>query len=274
MITFPNAKINIGLSITSRRADGYHNLSTIMVPVGWSDVLEIVPSSGSSTTLTVYGNKIQCQDEDNLVIRAYRIFSKYVSIPAVDIYLQKIIPDGAGLGGGSADAAFTLTTLNQLFSTGFTTAKLCEMASELGADCPFFIENSPMLATGIGTDLSPIRLPQLKGVSVLIVKPSIKISTAQAYAGVTPSQPAVELIDAISQPIDTWRDTIVNDFEKSLHPYFPLLASIKEQLYESGALYASLSGSGSAVYGLYDSAKLAELAKKSFAEHNTFISAF
>lgn len=258
MVVFPNAKINIGLNITGRRPDGYHNLETVMIPAGWSDVLEIVPAKGADTTLTLSGRRVDCDPEKNLVMKAYRALDAVEPLPPVDIYLRKIIPDGAGLGGGSADASFTLVALNRMFDLGLSDATLSEIAAGLGADCPFFIHNRPMLATGTGTDLTAVDIPQLQGLTLLIVKPQVKISTAEAYAGVTPARPAEALSDLILEPVGNWRGKIVNDFEKSLDARFPIIREIKEALYNGGAMYASLSGSGSAVYGIFDDDRLTE----------------
>lgn len=250
MILFPNAKINLGLDILFRRPDGYHEIVTAMVPAGWRDVLEIVPAKGTETTLTVSGRKVDCPPEKNLVMKAYRTLQKYVDIPPVDIYLRKIIPDGAGLGGGSADAAFTLSGLNSLFSLGYSSDELASVAAEIGADCPFFIYNRPMLATGTGTDLRPIDV-SLHGLTLAIVKPSAGVTTAEAYSRVCPSVPAEALPEIVACPVGKWRGHLKNDFEASVFPLLPEVAAIKEKLYGMGAVYASMSGSGSAVYGLF-----------------------
>ena len=257
MVTFPNAKINIGLNIISRRPDGYHNIETVMVPIPWCDILEIVPSQGNETTLTTYGREVNCEMEKNLVVKAYRAMEKRYNLPAVDIYLNKIIPDGAGLGGGSADAAFTLTSLNELFNIGASNAELAEIAATIGADCPFFIYNTPTLATGIGTDFTPISL-DLKGYKIAVVKPQVSVPTAQAYSGVTPTIPPTPLCELINTPISQWQSHIKNDFEDSIFPLHPIVKDIKQQLIEMGAIYASMSGSGSAVYGIFEGDKLAE----------------
>ncbi len=272
MITFPNAKINLGLNIVGRRADGYHDIQTIMIPTGWRDILEIVPSASSASSLHLSGRAIDCVPEKNLVMRAYNELSQLVEIPPVDIFLRKIIPDGAGLGGGSADASFLLKAINDLFALDLSDEKLAGVAATIGADCPFFIYNSPMLATGTGTTLSPVSVPQLNGLTLLIVKPSLHISTAQAYAGVTPRPPEIDLTEAITQPISMWRKLIVNDFERTLIDRFELIAEIKESLYACGALYSSLSGSGSAIYGLFDDDKMAEEARLSFEGYDSFAS--
>ena len=182
MVVFPNAKINLGLNITSRREDGYHILTSIMLPIGWHDILEIVPSNYGATTLTTSGNKVDCPPESIIVMKAYRALANHAKLPSVNIYLRKIIPDGAGLGGGSADAAFTLKALNNMFKLNYSDDELAEIASTLGADCPFFIYNRPMIAEGIGTDLTPTDISVLSGKTLLIVKPDIHISTAEAYA--------------------------------------------------------------------------------------------
>lgn len=271
MLTFPNAKINIGLNIIGRRTDGYHDLSTIMVPVGWKDVLEIVPAKGSKTTLTVSGNAIDCPSDKNIVMKAYRALNEKIPLPQVDIYLRKVIPAQAGLGGGSADASFTLTTLNRLFALGLTDRELAEIAATIGADCPLFVYNRPMLATGTGTILNPVEIKYLQGRYLLIIKPPFSVSTAEAYANVTPRHPAVGLQELIRKPIESWKDSIVNDFELSLRDRFPQIDRIKSALYGKGALYASLSGSGSAIYGIFDNDKMAEKAAEQFSDCDTFI---
>lgn len=271
MVVFPNAKINLGLNITSRREDGYHILTSIMLPIGWHDILEIVHSNEGATTLTISGNKVDCPPESNLVMKAYRSLAEKTKLPHVNIYLRKIIPDGAGLGGGSADAAFTLKALNSMFNIGFTDDKLAEIATTLGADCPFFIYNRPMIAEGIGTDLTPTEIPVLSGKTLLVVKPDIHISTAEAYAGVTPRTPNRSLTELLKAPICEWRESIVNDFEYSLKEKFPQIENIKQSLYKGGALYSSLSGSGSAVYGIFDNDKMAETTKHSLGSYTSFI---
>lgn len=251
MIIFCNSKINIGLDIVARRDDGYHDIVTAMFPIDWGDVLEIVPSHKDVTRLFVSGRAIDCASENNLVMRAYKALSAEVELPAVDIYLRKIVPDGAGLGGGSSDAAHTLILLNRMFSLGFSDNKLAEVASSLGADCPFFIYNRPMLATGIGTDLSPLELSLPDGCALVVVKPPVSVPTAKAYAGVAPNRSVVPLSDLLKRPIECWRGLIKNDFEKSIFPQYPLVSQVKDEMYDAGALYASMSGSGSAVYGLF-----------------------
>ncbi|MDE6652636.1 MAG: 4-(cytidine 5'-diphospho)-2-C-methyl-D-erythritol kinase, partial [Paramuribaculum sp.] len=244
MIVFPNAKINIGLNIIEKRPDGYHNIESVMYPVPWTDILEIVPASGTETRLTTSGRAVACPPEKNLVMKAFRALDKRVPLPPVDIFLHKVIPDGAGLGGGSSDAAFTLSLLNDLFNLDLTKDFLAETAAEIGADCPFFIYNRPMLATGTGTDLSEINF-SLKGYRIVIVKPPVSVPTAKAYAGVVPmpaTSSILELIGAFYPEI--WTDKVVNDFEKSVFAEFPEIGMIKDTLYNIGAFYASMSGSG------------------------------
>lgn len=267
MILFPNAKINIGLRILRKRPDGYHDVETLMYPIGWSDILEIVPAKGEETTLTVYGgNLADCPMEKNLVMKAYRAVERHVGhLAPVDIYLKKIVPDGAGLGGGSSDAAFTIIGLNKLLGLCLSTEKMARIASEIGADCPFFIYNRPMLATGTGTALKKSNL-QLEGIeAILIAKPrTAAVSTKEAYAGVTPREmpEGVSLEASLSCGPAIWKEgaVVVNDFEESIFPIRPEVGALKEKMYVLGAVYAAMSGSGSAVFGLFDNAKMAEKA--------------
>ena len=250
MILFPNAKINLGLDILRKRADGYHDIETVMMPVPWRDVLEIVPARGEETTLTVTGRKVDCPPEKNLVMKAYRALCEEVTLPSVDIYLRKIIPDGAGLGGGSADASFTLMGLNELFSLGFTKAELARIASSLGADCPFFIYNTPMLCTGTGTDMSPVEV-DLSGLDLLIVKPQVNVPTAVAYSRTSPAIPEVTVSQLLASPRDSWQGRLKNDFEPSVFLTYPDIAAVKERIMSLEPVYASMSGSGASVYGLF-----------------------
>ncbi len=266
MILFPNCKINTGLRILRRRPDGYHDIETVMVPVDWTDVLEIVPSESSETTLTVTGNAVDCPPEKNLVMKAFRALEKHVgTLPPVNIYLRKIIPDGAGLGGGSADAAFTIRGLNEMFNLGLTDDEMAAVVATVGSDCPFFIYNRPMLATGTGTDLEPIEL-DLSAYSIVIAKPCEGVSTAQAYAGVTPTDKSARITDVISHSVLDWKDRLMNDFEPSVFAKCTLVAGLKNRLYEYGAVYASMSGSGSSVYALFDDDKLAENAVEALSD--------
>lgn len=249
MILFPNAKINLGLNVTSRRPDGYHELETVFYPVGWCDILEIIPGEGS-TRLTVTGNRVDCPPEKNLVMKAVRQFEEArCATVAFDIHLHKVIPDGAGLGGGSSDAAFTLKGLNELTGSPFDDSQLAAMASRIGADCPFFIYNLPMAATGIGTTFSAVDI-DLSGYRLVIVKPPVSVSTAEAYAGITPHPSNEKPCDILASPSEHW-GRLHNDFEPSVFNRHRSLIAIKEQMYLLGAVYAAMSGSGSAIFGLF-----------------------
>lgn len=268
MITFPNAKINLGLNIVERRPDGYHNIETVFYPIPLTDVLEIVPAQ--ETSLTCYGNPVDCPPEKNLVMRAYRLLQERYDLPPVAIHLYKHIPDGAGLGGGSSDAAHVLVMLNEMFNLGIEKKDLAALAATLGADCAFFIYNRPMLATGIGDVLSPIDV-NLKGKSLLLVKPPMGVDTRTAYSRVVPAPALVDLSHLIAQPVATWDGLLVNDFEPSVFAALPQLWLIKAQLIDAGAQYAAMSGSGSTVFGIFDSDKLAETAADTFADCATFV---
>ncbi|MBL6656978.1 MAG: 4-(cytidine 5'-diphospho)-2-C-methyl-D-erythritol kinase [Flavobacteriales bacterium] len=246
MLFFPNAKINIGLNILSKREDGYHNLETIFYPIGWKDVLEIIPSSSpgfNCTGITVEGG-------ENLCEKALKLLKADFDIPDVFIHLHKNIPTGAGLGGGSSDAAFTLMGLNQLFDLGISKHDLKSYALRLGADCPFFIENTPSFASGVGEELKPVHL-DLKGHFLVVVKADVFVSTSEAFSGVTPKPSDFSLVNEIQKPISDWR--LKNDFEESIFAHHPKLLAIKNTLSEAGALYASMSGSGSSIYALFSS---------------------
>ena len=267
MILFPNAKINLGLQITGKRPDGYHNISTIMLPVGWCDVLEIVPTDEPKTHLTVYGNKIECAEEDNLVIKAYNaLFAFMGGLPPVNLFLQKNIPDGAGLGGGSADASFTIRGLNELFNLGLSNNILADIAKQIGADCPFFIYNKPALCSGIGDQFDFDVNINLADKFILIIKPfTSAVSTKEAYANVNIGQ-SQNLAEIIQTDISHWKNILSNDFEKTIFKKLPILNQIKQSLYSLGALYASMSGSGSALYAIYDDDKLARKAYDNFSD--------
>ena len=269
MITFPNAKVNLGLNIVERRPDGYHNIETVFYPIPLTDVLEIVPATGE-TSLTCYGNSVDCPAEKNLVMRAYRLLQERYDLPPVEMYLYKHIPDGAGLGGGSSDAAHALVMLNKMFELDLTDAELAAMAVTLGADCAFFIYNRPMMATGIGDVLSPVEV-DLKGKNLLLVKPPVGVDTRTAYSRVTPQVPEMALTDIISRPVASWDGLLINDFEPSVFTALPQLWLIKASLIDAGAQYAAMSGSGSTVFGIFDSDNLAEKAADTFADCATFV---
>jgi 4-diphosphocytidyl-2-C-methyl-D-erythritol kinase len=251
MLTFPNAKINLGLNIVSKRADGYHNLETVFYPIPLRDALEVTPlPDGEKTRIHLYGETLEGNPDDNLVVRAYRLLAADFALPPVDIRLYKQIPSGAGLGGGSADATFMLKLLNEQFSLGQDNEALERYAALLGADCPFFVSNLPVYAEGTGNLFSPLSVT-LKGYQVVVVKPNVFVSTREAFAHITPRQPEVPLKEVISRPITTWRGALVNDFEEGVIAHHPIIGSIKEELYRQGAIYASMSGSGSAVFGIF-----------------------
>lgn len=252
MITFPCAKINIGLQVTERRPDGYHNLDTIFYPIPIHDALEVIVAEGAEYDCCLYisGIEIEGDTDNNLVVRAYRMLAADYPLPSVDIYLHKHIPTGAGLGGGSSDASYMLRLLNEMFSLGITTERLEAYATRLGADCPFFITGSPVYATGIGNEFHPIAL-DLSGLYIVVVKPDVFVSTKEAYSMVRPEKPEVTLNKKITSPIEEWKDTISNDFERGIFALHPELEDIKAKLYDLGAMYAAMSGSGSALFGLF-----------------------
>ena len=244
MIAFPEAKINLGLRVVRKRADGYHDLETGFTKIPLRDALEVLPSE----TLLWEGSPEV--PEDNLVVRAYRAMQRLrPDLPPVQFILRKRIPSGAGLGGGSSDASATLKLLNTLLPNPLSPEDLHAVARSLGADCPFFLKETPQLAGGIGDELSPIDLP-LSGLRLTLVLPDLFISTREAYASITPHEPEEPLRTTLARPISEWRETLKNDFEEALFPQYPLLGDIKRELYRAGALYASMSGSGSTMYAL------------------------
>ena len=246
----PCAKINLGLNVVSRRPDGYHNLQTVFYPVPIFDTLTI-ETSEEDTRLTIVGHSIDGDAEQNLVMRAYRLLEKEFQLPPVHITLDKQIPMQAGMGGGSSDGAYTLRLLNQLFSLNLTDEQLCRYATRLGADCPFFIRSVPAYAEGIGEVLTPVSL-SLEGYQLAIVKPPVAVSTREAYIGITPKMPAKNCRDIVMQPVTTWCYELYNDFEENIFALHPEIATIKQQLYDLGAIYAVMSGSGSSVVGLFE----------------------
>ncbi|MGN0211734.1 MAG: 4-(cytidine 5'-diphospho)-2-C-methyl-D-erythritol kinase [Muribaculaceae bacterium] len=260
MISYPNAKINLGLNIVSRRADGYHDIETVFYPIDLTDILEVVPAKGDDATLTTYGRAIDCPVEKNLVMKAFRLMQRECGAPLADIYLDKIIPDGAGLGGGSADAAFTMLAVNEMFGLGVPAERLAALAATIGADCPFFIYNRPMMATGIGDVLTDVDLT-LRGYRMLLVKSDeISVPTALAYSRVTPKPSDTPITEILRRPIAEWQGALKNDFEPSVFASFPQLAEVKAEMLRHGALYAAMSGSGSSIFGIFDSANMADKA--------------
>ncbi len=252
MIYFPNAKINLGLNITEKRPDGYHNLETVFYPINLQDALEVNVLSDKSIPyrLRISGMPVSGSPEDNLVVKAYLLLKDRYDLPPVDIHLFKHIPMQAGLGGGSADCAFMIKLLNEKFSLGMDEEEMERYAAELGADCAFFIRNRPVFATGIGNLFEPVPL-SLEGYSIILVKPEIAVSTRDAFSGITPARPETSLKEIVRQPVETWAKTMRNDFENTVFHKYPELASLKDKLYDLGAIYASMSGSGSTVYGIF-----------------------
>ncbi|SEL07370.1 4-(cytidine 5'-diphospho)-2-C-methyl-D-erythritol kinase [Parapedobacter koreensis] len=257
MVTFANAKINIGLQVLNRRDDGYHNLETVFYPLKIYDILEVVEAS--ETRFIASGLPIPGDSNNNLCLKAYQLLQAAYDLPPVAIYLHKTIPIGAGLGGGSADAAFLLKLLNSTFGLGLDELQLIAYARQLGADCAFFIRNTPVLATGIGDVFQEVAI-DLSAYQLVLVKPDVHVSTGEAYRTVTLHPEGRQLAASIVRPVATWRDTIFNDFEPGIFAAHPEIGVLKNLLYEKGAMYASMSGSGSSVYGLFsESVRLPEL---------------
>lgn len=248
MISFPNAKINLGLNIINKRPDGYHNIETIFYPIPVKDALEIVKASVFSFSQT--GIQVDGPIEKNLVIKALNLLKSRYTIPELEIHLLKAIPFGAGLGGGSSDAAFMLRLVNDFCELGIPTYELEAIASLIGADCPFFIRNTPVFASGTGNIFEPVEL-SLSGYYLCLIKPNVAVSTPEAYSMVIPHTPEISLKDIIQMPVKDWKSNMKNDFETSVFQKFPVISQIKEALYQAGAEYASMSGSGSSVFGLF-----------------------
>lgn len=249
MVAFPVAKINLGLNILRKRSDEYHDIDTCFYPLPNCDILEILP--GPETTFTTSGLPVPGKAEDNLCLKAWRLLHKTHHIPTVQIHLHKVIPMGAGLGGGSSDAATALIMLNKLFNLNLPASLLSDYALQLGSDCPFFLHSKPLLASGRGEILEPANI-SLKGYHLVLICPQVHVSTAEAYAGITPSVPDRSVRSVLDMPIIHWRDQLHNDFETTVFKKYPELAQIKQSLYAAGAVYASMSGSGSAMFGIFD----------------------
>lgn len=250
MIKFPNAKINLGLSVVAKRNDGYHDLETIFYPVGIKDALEVVPNDNNTCNLHISGIQVDGNPESNLVVKAYRLLQERFQLPGVDIYLHKQIPFGAGMGGGSADAAFMIQMLRDLFSLPLSDEEVEHTAARLGADCPFFCRNVPVYAEGTGNIFSPVSV-SLKGYRLVVVKPPKGVSTKDAFGKIVPQQPLLSVKEIVGRPVEEWRGLLRNDFETTVFPLYPEIKAIKDRLYESGAIYASMSGSGSSVFGIF-----------------------
>jgi 4-diphosphocytidyl-2-C-methyl-D-erythritol kinase len=264
MVAFPPCKINLGLRVTRKRQDGYHDIDTCFYPVPWTDVLEIIP--GDEFTFSSSGLAMP-DKEDNLCVKAFRLLQKDFALPPVKIHLHKIIPIGAGLGGGSSDAAYTLRLLNEIFHLSISPDVMQTYAIRLGSDCSFFLQDSPTLGSGRGDELRPANVI-LKDKFLVLVNPRIHISTQEAYAHVVPAQPALSVQHVLAQPAGRWKDELVNDFETSVFGRYPEVRKIKEKLYDLGAWYASMSGSGSTVFGIFD--KAIDFPDQRFEGHTTW----
>ena len=259
MITFPCAKINLGLNIVNKRSDGYHELQTVFYPTKLTDTLEIKRMDDefpvdTACDLKIYGIPVACNEQDNLVVKAYNLLAEDYKLPRVHAHLYKHIPSQAGLGGGSSDAAFMIRLLDERFRLNIGNPEMEKYAARLGADCAFFIEAEPAYAEGIGDELMPVDGPKgnLNGYYLAIVKPDIAVSTKEAYAAITPTATSKSCREIVRQPIETWKEEMVNDFEAPIFKLHPELAEIKEKLYQQGAKYAAMSGSGSALFGIFE----------------------
>ncbi|MGV3528478.1 MAG: 4-(cytidine 5'-diphospho)-2-C-methyl-D-erythritol kinase [Flavisolibacter sp.] len=255
MIVFPNCKINLGLHVVKKRTDGFHDLHTVFYPMAIHDALEIIEApAGSGNQFSFSGIAVEGKAEDNICAKAYHLLKKdFPQLPAVSMHLHKNIPVGAGLGGGSADGAFALQLLNKKFKLELSSKKLAEYALMLGSDCPFFLYNKPCFATGRGETLQPIDI-DLSSYKMAIVNPGIHINTGWAFQNIIPALPETDLKNAMIQPVENWRNAVSNDFEQPVFNKHPEIKKIKEELYDAGALFASMSGSGSTVYGIFSDA--------------------
>jgi 4-diphosphocytidyl-2-C-methyl-D-erythritol kinase len=252
MISFPNAKINIGLNVLEKRKDGYHNIESIFYPVAWFDAIEAIETEGiGKLKLTNLGNHIEGSIDNNLCTKVYNLLKDKHNLPSLNLWLLKCIPMGAGLGGGSADAAFFINLLNELLKLNLSLEELKSYASQIGSDCAFFIHNKPALISGKGDMITPIEL-DLSKYFISIIYPQIHIETKNAYTLITPHKNLFSLTQAVISPIHTWKEKIVNDFEEPIFRKHPQLAELKKCLYDEGAVYASMTGSGSALYGIFE----------------------
>ncbi len=252
MIVFPNAKINLGLNILRKREDNYHDLQSIFLPIDLSDALEVVEDKSiSGYEFYSSGLKIDAEAENNLVVKAYKLLKNDFDLPAVKIHLHKKIPFGAGIGGGSADASFMLRLLNEMFALQLKDEVLEKYAVRIGADCPFFIKNTPALVTGIGDKLQPIDV-DFSDFKILLIKPQMNINTSKIFGEITPSLDAPNILQALSSPISNWKKLFKNDFENVIFERHHEIKEIKNKLYEAGAFYASMSGSGSVVFAFFE----------------------
>lgn len=253
MIVFSNSKINLGLWVLNKRTDGYHNISTIFYPINWKDILEIIIDNSSSNQIIIknYGISLDIPVHQNIIYKAYLLLlEKFQKLPAVNVHLFKNVPFGAGLGAGSANATFFIKALNDLLKLNLSKEELKNLVVKLGADCAFFLENKPVIAKEKGDKFQPISV-NLNAYYILIIFPNINVSTAEAYKNIIPKMRSEKLEDIIQMPISEWKNYLENDFEKVVFKSYPLIAEIKNELYKQGAIYASMSGSGSAVYGIF-----------------------
>ena len=263
MRLYPNAKINIGLNVGNTRADGYHNIETVFYPISLHDILDIEPCS-APTTFENDGIPVDCDSNDNLIMRTYNMLrEQYPAVGNVHFKLTKHIPFGAGLGGGSSDASFTAKGLNEIFKLGLTEDELARIIKPVGADCPFFIYNRPMFAQGIGEQLQEQQV-NLNGLYLVLVKPEVSIPTATAYREVPCQTLNGDLAIKVQQPIEEWKNSVSNAFETSVFPHYSVIADIKQSLYDSGAVYASMTGTGAAVYGLFSQSPIIPQKLKSY----------
>ncbi|MGI9138135.1 MAG: 4-(cytidine 5'-diphospho)-2-C-methyl-D-erythritol kinase [Sediminibacterium sp.] len=256
MIQYPHCKINLGLSIVSKRPDGFHELETVFYPIALKDILEITPISNQETTKFSHsGLHIPGESNNNLCLKAYQLLKKdFPLIPEIQMHLHKIIPMGAGLGGGSSDGTFALIILNSLFKLGLSKDQLFMYAEKLGSDCPYFLFNSPCHATGKGEILSPIQL-DLSNFQFVFIHPGIHIATPWAFQQIVPCEKNILIRDIIQQPIQTWKQHLINDFEAPVIKSHPIIGALKNDLYQQGAIYASMSGSGSSLFGIFEKGK-------------------
>lgn len=253
-----NCKINIGLDVLRRREDGYHDLSTVMVPVeGLYDVVEVEPCDGEDNEFYSLGLVVDCPADQNLCIKAARLMQQQYGVGGVSITLDKRVPFGAGLGGGSSDATAVIMAMNEIFSLSLDEATLIALAAKIGSDTAFFVRNTPQLCEGRGEVMTPIDL-NLKGLWLVLIKPDEGVSTREAYAGVKPQEPERALVERLSEPIEMWQGSVKNDFERSVFASHPNIAKVKQQLLDAGAVYASMSGSGSTLFGLFAGREQAE----------------
>jgi 4-diphosphocytidyl-2-C-methyl-D-erythritol kinase len=252
VIIFSNCKINLGLSVLRKRADGFHDLETVFYPIPFHDIIEVIRTEQPPMQFSSSGIPVDVAPEQNLCMKAYQLLSRSFDLPPLQLHLHKSIPSGAGLGGGSANAAFTLKLLNAKLNLGLNTDQLLAMALQLGSDCPFFIVNRPCFATGRGELFEPVDLERLKQYKIAIVNPGIHISTAWAFSNLKIKNRSASIKEVINQPIETWRQQLVNDFEEVAFAAHPALRDIRNKMYEQGAAYAAMSGSGSGMYGLFE----------------------